>query len=244
MSGLTASGQRTRICETMRFGFRQLIPFFVSVLLFAGTGAVRSQVIVDRTVATVDDGIGSTELITYSDLLWTLAMQPGVAIAPPSSEELQRALELVVDQRLLAIEAKRLPGAPPTEAEVAAEIARIVGQFPTGAEFERRLRAVGFESVKDDNFERMMEERVKIEKYLDFRFRSFVVVTAEEESRYYANVFVPDFRRRFPGVIVPTFEASRERLNRELTEQRIAAQIEDFLDEARLRADIVVLSPL
>ena len=201
-----------------------------------------AQEIVDRTIATVDDNVGQPELITYSDLLWQLALQPNVSITPPSSEDLNRALQLLINQRLIALEAERLPRAEPTDAEIDAKIRDVLANFPSTAEFEKRLRQVGFDSVKDDNFVRMMAQRVKIEKYLDFRFRSFVVITPEAENTYYRDTFVPDFRRRYPGVIVPAFEEKRVEINRILTEEKIAKDIEGFLDESKRRAEIVILS--
>ncbi len=217
--------------------FALLLPLF----LFSAP-ETRAQEIVDRTVATVDDSVGQPELITYSDLLWQLALQSSVSITPPSSEDLNRALQILINQRLIALEAERLPRAEPTEAEIAAKIKDVLAGFSTTAEFERRLRQVGFDSVKDDNFVRMMAQRVKIEKYLDFRFRSFVVITPEAEANYYRDTFVPDFRRRYPGVIVPTLDERRVEINQILTEEKIAQDIETFLDESKRRAEIVILS--
>ncbi len=202
------------------------------------------QRVIDKTVATVDDRAGKPELITYSDLLWTLALQPRVQLDSPSSEDLNRALEIVINQRLIAIEAKRLPGAAPTEAQINREISRTLESFPSTAEFERRLRQVGFDSVKDDNFQRMMEERVKIEQYLDFRFRSFVVITKDEARKYYDEVFAPDFRRRYPGLLMPPFDDKEFEINEIMTEERVAENIEQFPDDARQRAEIVILNPV
>jgi hypothetical protein len=214
------------------------------IVAIASAGAAAAQTVIDKTVATVDDRIGVPELITYSDLLWTLALQPRVSIDPPTSEDLNRALEIVINQRLIAIEAKRLPGAPPTEAQIGREINRILELFPSTAEFETRLRTVGFESVKDDNFERMMEERVKIEQYLDFRFRSFVVITTEDSRKYYRDVFTPDFRKRYPGLLMPSFEDKQLEINEILSEERVAESLEQFLDDAKQRAEIVIISPV
>ena len=93
--------------------------------LFALAGDARPQVVVDRTVATVSDGV-RTELITRSDLLWQLALQPGVPIDPPRQEDLRRALQLQVDQRIFALEAQRLPRPAATEKDVADEIANVI----------------------------------------------------------------------------------------------------------------------
>lgn len=203
---------------------------------------VQAQVVVDKTVATIGDSVGDPQLITYSDLLWSLALQPGVPLAPPTSEDLNRALQLLINQRLFALEAERVPRAAPTQAEIDAEIKRVLALFPSTAEFEKRLRTVGFDSVRDENFERMMAQRVSIEKYLDFRFRSFVVITPLDEEKYYREVFTPDFRRRNPGLLMPSLDEMRTRINKLLTEQKVESDIERFLDFAKRRNEIIILS--
>ncbi len=218
----------------------------VAVLSFCvglTSASAQTRQMTDKTVATVSDGL-QTELITYSDLLWQLALQPGVPIDPPASEDLNRALRLLIDQRLFALEAERLPREPATKAEITAKINEIVSYFPSAAEFERRLKQVGFKSVSDPNFERIIAQRIAIDKYLAFRFRSFIVITAEDEARYYRDVYVPEFRRRNPGVIVPAFLSRRAEIVEALTEERVAQQIETFLDDAKRRAEIVILSPV
>ena len=225
-------------------GFRQrcLVRFGIIITLWAvACPTVAGQKTVDMSVATISDGI-RTELITYSDLLWQLALQPGTPIDPPSKDDLQRALQTLINQRLFALEAERIPRNAPTDQEIAAEINDLLSRFSSPAEFERRLNRVGFTSVKDDNFERIIAERVAIKKYLDFRFRSFVVITPTDEEKYYREVYVPDFRRRFPGVVVPSLESKRAEIENTLTENRVAEQIETFLDEAKRRVQIVILS--
>lgn len=202
-----------------------------------------AQSVVDKTVATVSDGL-RTELITYSDLKWQLALQPGVTLTPPRSEDLNIALTLLVNQRIFALEAERIPRSAPTEAEVDAEIKRVLANFPSTAEFERRLRQVGFESVKDDNFERMISKRIAIEKYIDFRFRSFIVNTPEEQAKYYSETYVPDFRKRYPGVLTPTLDDKRAEIDGLLTESKLVANIETFLDGAKRRIEVVILKPV
>lgn len=215
----------------------------LALVFFAGAGRSMGQNVVDKTVATVSDGL-RTELITYSDLTWQLALQPGIALAPPSSEDLNVALSLLVNQRIFALEAERIPRGTPTEKEVDEEIKRVLALFPTTADFERRLRLVGFSSVKDENFQRMMAKRVAIEKYIDFRFRSFVVNTPEEEARYYNDVYAPEFRRRYPGLLMPTLDEKRAEINKQLTESKVLANIEAYLDDTKRRVELVVLKPV
>jgi hypothetical protein len=217
--------------------------FIFTAIFICSAVNIWAQNVVDKTVATVSDGI-RTELITYSDLKWQLALQRNVVISPPSSEDLNSALQLLINQRIFALEAERLPRAAPTDKEIEAEIGRVLAQFPSTAEFERRLRVVGFDSVKDSNFERLISQRIAIEKYLDFRFRSFVVNTPEEETKYYNETFVPNFRRRFPGVLMPTLDEKRAEISNLLTESKVVVNIEAFLDDAKRRVEIVLLNPV
>jgi hypothetical protein len=216
------------------------LTLFASVL-FLFTAQTYAQTVVDKTVATVSDGV-RTELITYSDLLWQLALRPGVSLTPPTSEDLNIALQLIINQRLFALEAERLPQPDPTPEQIDAEIKRVLSLFPSTAEFENRLRIVGFESVKDENFQTLMEQRVAIEKYIDFRFRSFAIITSEEEERYYREKFVPDFRRRNPGRLMPTLDETRVQINKLLREEKVTNDISKFLDDAKRRAEIVILN--
>ena len=218
-----------------------LLIFFT--LFFASFSVkVQGQETVDKTVATISDGF-NTELITYSDLLWELALVPSASLNPPTSEDLNRALQLLINQRLFALEADRVPRAVASPSDVDAEIKRVLVVFRSDtAEFEKRLRIVGFDSVKDDNFETMMAKRVSIEKYLDFRFRSFVVITPEDEAKYYRDVYTPEFRRLNRGLLMPTLDQKREEIRNFLTEQKVASDIEKFLDDAKRRSEIVVLS--
>ena len=226
------------------FRRKTAVIFIVCLMLVLTLTArdTRTQVVVDKTVATIGDGAGDPELITYSDLLWTLALQPGAPLNPPTSEDLNRALQLLINQRLFALEAGRVPRSAATQEEIDAEIKRVLALFPSTAEFEKRLRIVGFDSVKDENFERMMAQRVSIEKYLEFRFRSFVVITPQDEEKYFRDVFTPDFRRRNPGLLMPTLDEMRPRINKLLTEQKVESDIERFLDFSKRRSEIIVLS--
>jgi len=213
------------------------------VCLCAAAADIPAQTVVDKTVATVSDGT-KTELITLSDLRWQLALMPGIELEPASSENLNRALQLLINQRLFALEAERLPQPEPTQDEINAKIAEMISYFPTTAEFIRRLQMVGFDSITDDNFERIISERLSIDKYLEFRFRSFIVVTPADEAAYYRDVFVPKFRETSPGKIIPTIDDERAEIHSVLTEQRVAEAIEAFLDEAKRRAEIIYISPV
>lgn len=217
---------------------KQLLKTLVLVLTFCSVGA--AQQVVDRMVATVNAGV-RTELITYSDLIWQLALQPNTQLANPTSEELNRALRLLIDQRLILQEAEKLPTIVPTPAEISNARTELSRYFPNEPAFRERLQRVGLTSEKLDE---ILEQRLKMEKYLDFRFRNFVVISQKELADYYRDVYVPRFQARNPGRIVPTQEQAREEIEKTLMEAKIESDTDAFLDTARERAEIVMLSKL
>ena len=217
---------------------RRLLTAIFVVTLASGAGAQTPAAgggeVVDRMVAVVN----GAELITYSDLLWQLALQPGAPLDSPRREDLRRALELLIDQRLVAQEAEKLPHVHATEEEMKKAEAELVNRFPSQAEFQRRLERVGLTAAQ---LREIIHERIDMEKYLDFRFRSFTVVTPQEVEEYYRDVYVPRHRRQRPGVVVPKLEEAFKDLQNELTESKVESDTDEFLEEARAAAEITIL---
>jgi hypothetical protein len=230
----------------------RLLPAFLLLTVHCSllTSAVRGQQVVDKMVATVNAGVlpecRQICLITYSDLLWQLALQPDTPLDNPSSADLSRALHSIIDQRLILQEAEKLPTIAPTSDEVKTSRDELVKELLLKGslslpEFEQRLRKVG---LTGDKLYEIVEQRVKIEKYLDFRFRNFVVITQKEISDYYKDVYAPRLRARAPGQIVPALEEARADIEKILMEAKIESDTDEFLDNARERAEIVTLSPV
>src|ERR1700741_2890871 len=199
-----------------------------------------AQQVVDKMVATVNAGV-KTDLITYSDLLWQLALQPGTVLDNPTSEDLNRALRLLIDQRLILQEAEKLPTIVPTQKEISDARDELARNFPSQLEFQQRLQRVGLTSEKLDE---IIEQRLKMEKYLDFRFRNFVVISQKEIADYYRDVYTPRVKARLPGRIVPPLEQVRDEIEKTLMETKIESDTDAFLDQARERAEIVTLNPV
>jgi hypothetical protein len=200
----------------------------------------QAQEVVDKMVATVNGGV-RIELITYSDILWQLALQPDTQIASPSSENLNQALRRLIEQRLILQEADRLPTIAPTDEDIESRLNELVKQFPSQAEFQQRMTRVGLNS---EQLREIVRQRLTIEKYLDFRFRSFTIVTQKEVNDYYTEVYVPRQRRERPGIIVPELKDVYSTIESELTESKIESETDAFLDSARERAEVTILNPV
>jgi parvulin-like peptidyl-prolyl isomerase len=217
---------------------KKLLPFTLVAFTLMAAAPLPAQQVVDKMVATVNAGV-KTDLITYSDLLWQLALQPQTQLDNPKSEDLNGALRLLIDQHLILQEAEKIPTIVPTAQEITAARDDLARNFASPLEFQQRLQRVGLTSEKLDE---IVEQRLKMEKYLDFRFRNFVVISQKEIADYYRDVYVPRLQTRAPGRIVPSIEQARAEIEKALTEGRIESEMDAFLDTARERAEIVMLS--
>ena len=223
------------LCNLRNLWFKVLL---LLPLIFVSYQPCSAQQVVDKMVATVNAGV-RTDLITYSDLMWQLALQPNTVLDNPTSADLNRAMRLLIDQRLILQEAEKIPTIVPTQKEVSDARDELARQFASPLEFQQRLQRVGLTSEKVDE---IVEQRLKMEKYLDFRFRNFVVISQQEIADYYRDVYVPRLRARSPGRIVPPLEQARAEIETTLMEAKIESEMDAFLDTARERAEIVVLN--
>jgi hypothetical protein len=217
-------------------------------LLFALCAAAQAQIIPDKMVASVTNGSRATpDLITYSDLVWQLALEPDTPSSErPSSAQLNRALRLVEDQLLILQEARKLPSADTIEANAArdAEVIKkrneLAQAFGSAARLEERMTRVGLTS---EQLDLILRDRVMVEQYLDFRFRAFAVVTDREIQDRYNQKYG---RLRNSGQIVPTLEQVQAQIKGDLMEEKIETEIDKFVDELREQpaTEIVVLNPV
>jgi len=222
--------------------------FALCALLLALSAPVRAQTVADKMVATVTNGSRATpDLITFSDLVWQLALEPGTPFSEkPSSANLNRALRLVQDQTLILQEARKLPSADTPDAikerdrEVQVRRDELAQAFGSAARLQERMTRVGLSS---DHLDAILRDRVTVDLYLDFRFRAFAVVTQKEITDRYNETHG---RQRNTGRIVPTLEEVRARIESELTEEKIETEIDKFIDNLRDQpgTEIVVLSPV
>jgi hypothetical protein len=200
----------------------------------------RAQQVVDQILTLVNN-----EVITRTDLLWSIAMDPQSPspVGPVGHDLLLRMLDTMIDQRLIAQEAARIPTAEITQDEIDKKRAELIRSFRSEAEFRQRIGSVGLTPQKLDE---LLRQRILIDRFVDFRFRSFVLVTAQEIQQYYDGSFSPEVRRN--GQVPPALDQKiekgtvREQINERLKNRKINDEIERWLTAARQRADIVPIA--
>ena len=194
------------------------------------------QTVVDQIVTLVNNA-----MITRSDLLWSIALDPE-APSPEggvSNDLLRQKLDIMIDQRLIAQEASRLPAAQITADEINKAKAALIAKFHSEADFRKRVQAVGLGQSKIDE---LIRERVTISKFIDFRFRSFVFVSDQDIKKYYDERLVPEIRKQ--GQVPPPIETLHDKIQDVLKQESVNEGIDKFLKEARQQANIVQLVEL
>ena len=230
-----------RICNLQFFSLTLL-------LVLSLAPAVRAQVTPDKIVATVTNGSQTTpDVITYSDLVWQLTLEGKRPFNPrPTSEALNQALSRLEDQLLILQEAKKLPLAQSPaaqrdfETEVEKQRSDLLADFSSPQELRDRMTQVGLTS---EHLDQILRDRATSAKYIEFRFRAFAVVSAKEISDRYEEETA---KLRGTGVIVPTLDQLRDKIEAQLTEEKILDAIDKFTDELRDQSstEIIVLNPV
>jgi hypothetical protein len=246
----TENSQRRERQSILR-GLYRLLPSAFCLLLTAFCllpSAAHAQTVTDKMVASVTNGAtANPELISYSDLVWQLALEPTrPLVEKPSSEDLNHALRLLEDQLLILQEARKLPIADSPQARddfakaVQKKRDELAQAFGSAALLQERMARVGLTS---EQLDAILRDRVTVEKYLDFRFRAFVLISTKEITDRYNQEYA---RLRNSGRIVPTLEQARGQIEQTLTEEKIASEIDTFVDSLREQpgTEIVIISPV
>jgi hypothetical protein len=225
-----------------------LLPTVVVLLLTAHCSLLTAQTVTDKMVASVTNGSRATpDLISYSDLVWQLALEPNRPLVErPASADLNHALRLLEDQLLILQDARKLPTAdtdtarPEFHKAVGLKLTELTQVFGSRTSLEERMNRVGLTS---EQLNAILRDRVTVEKYLDFRFRAFVLISPKEITDRYNQEYA---RLRNSGRIVPTLEQAHSRIDQMLTEEKITSEIDPFVDNLREQTgtEIAVISPV
>src|SRR5713226_798228 len=194
----------------------------------------RSQQTVDQILALVND-----DIITRIDLLWSIAIDPKAPspVGPVGSDLLRQKLDVMIDERLVSQEAARIPTTDITQEEIDRKRTELIASFKSEAEFRQRVGSVGLTPQKIDE---LLRQRILMDRFVDFRFRSFVLATEQEIQRYYDERLVPEIRKK--GLVPPPLDQVRDKISALLKQQKIDTELDRWLSAARQRAEVVQLA--
>jgi hypothetical protein len=208
--------------------------FFIGLFIVSTTPPTHAQQIVDQVLTQVND-----DIITRIDLLWSIAIDPKAPspVGPVGADLLRQKLDVMIDERLIAQEAARIPASDITQDEIDKKRTALIAGFKSEAEFRQRAGSVGLTPQKIDE---LLRQRILIERFVDFRFRSFVLATEQEIKRYYDEHLVPEIRKA--GQVPPPLDQLRDKISELLKQQKVNTDIDKWLAAARQRAEVVQLA--
>ena len=207
-----------------------LICFVISLM----TPHTHAQQIVDQVLTQVND-----DIITRIDLLWSIAIDPKAPspVGPVGADLLRQKLDVMIDERLIAQEAARIPTSDISQDEIDKKRTALISGFKSEAEFRQRAGSVGLTPQKIDE---LLRQRILIDRFVDFRFRSFVLATEQEIKRYYDEHLTPEVRKA--GQVPPPLDQVRDKISEVLKQEKVNTDIDKWLAAARQRAEVVQLA--
>ena len=186
--------------------------------------------ILDRIAVTV-----GKHVLTESDVIRDLRVAAFIDQRPVdlSGGEKRKAADRQVDQYLILQEAavSRVP--LPTEDSAAAMLQQVKSQY--GNDTDYRSALARYEIAEDDISSHLLAG-IRAMRYTDLRFRPEIQVS-DEELRDFYNTLAAEWRQKDPEV--PSFEASRDQVEKLLTDQRTAQALDRWLGTQRNETQIL-----
>ena len=196
----------------------------IALIMLLGAGAAPAQTV--NCIVAVVNG----EVITLLDVLVTAEF--GLAAADAEADPRQAALEALIDRKIVLDLAREARSADRAEVAAAlAELRRSMGEEV----FAAKLAGLGLAAK---SLEPYLEERILYERALAMRFSQSVPVSLTEIERHYRDIYVPEQKRL--GRAVEPLERAGEAIEAQLRAGRRAQQMNAWVRDLRMRADIQI----
>jgi parvulin-like peptidyl-prolyl isomerase len=189
---------------------------------------------VDRVAAVVNNRV-----ITLSDVQWSFVNRQK---ASPTGAEEQRkamddALNQLIEQELVSQEVEKEPLFTVREEDVENELRKLEQRYGSRAQLEAELKRSG---LSMEQLHSNIRRQLSVVKFIDVRFRPFVIVLPDEITAYYRETLVPELKKQ--GIEnPPSIENLSAQIEATLIEQKVDQELEKWLSNVRKRAKIVIL---
>jgi peptidyl-prolyl cis-trans isomerase SurA len=212
--------------------FRAMAIAALAAVIAAGTSfapATNAQQVVDRIVARIEG-----DVLLESDLRELGQFQELNGATPELDSQ---RLEELIDQWIIEHEAQDANFPEPSDADVAAGVKQIAGDFPSAAAYQQRLKELG---LPDAAVKRQVRNEIYLSRYLDYKFRTSVQVDADAEQKYYDNELAPKLKAK--GQTPPPIDSIRSQIHELLIQQGITARAAQWLTESRSQIKVETLT--
>jgi hypothetical protein len=194
----------------------------VALLLLVLPCAARAELI-DRIVAAVN-----YEVITWSDLEQAVRFNAALSGGSRDGERLRtETREGLINRRLLIQEAGRLRFVEVSAQDITAEDEKLRKRFGSDKEFSDFLAGL---DMTREQLDRMLGERLLVERFVEKKIGIFVRVSREESQSYYEAHPLEFKGKRFQDV--------QGQITALLYKDKFGQQVDQYLAELRSKADV------
>jgi hypothetical protein len=205
---------------------RSVLVTIVECLAMLGTlGAapfVRGATL-DRIAVTVGQHV-----ISEQEILQDIRVSAFIDSKQPdfSAEQKRKAADRLIDQYLVLQDAAMTRTPMPSAADVSAMLAPIKARYPSDQEYRSALAQAG---ITDAELAEHLLAGLRMLRYTDLRFRPEVEITDDALHAYYDKLTASAGN----SSARPTFEASRDEIEKLLTEQQTMQALDRWLSTTR-----------
>lgn len=196
-----------------------------AAVLALGAGAGWGEII-DRIVATV-----GTSVVTQSDVVIHLRVRAFLDsdTLDLSLRQQRQAVDRLVDQALIRREVEISRYTPPDMADVDSMLQEI--RRPAMASDADYARALAKYGITDDQLRQALLWQLTLLRFISYRFRPGIQVPDSDVRAWYEKELVA--KARSEGKEPPSFEDTREEIEKILTNQRVDEAMNRWLEQAR-----------
>ncbi len=183
---------------------------------------------VDRIAARIED-----DIIMESDVRELAGFQELVDGHSKARDELIREL---AGEWIVRGEADAAKYPQPTNDDIENAYVRLVGQFASPEEFQKRMAEAG---LSEAAVRRMLGQQLYLSRFLDYRFRSSAQVDQKQIETYYNEEFAPQLKTK--GQTVPPLDSVADTIREVLVQRAITDRATQWIDETRagLKIDVI-----
>ena len=200
---------------------------FLIALLFT---VVHGEIL-DRVAVTV-----GKHVISEGDILLDLRIAAFLDQKPVDlrGDQKRKTADRLVDQYLLLQEASSSHQVLPTDADARQLLDQVKAQYATETEYRAALARSG---ITEEQLSEHLLNGIRALRFTDLRFRPEVQLSDDDLHEYYDSMAAQ--WRRANSTQVPTFEASRDQIEKLLTDQRVTQALDRWLGTTRSETQIL-----
>jgi len=187
--------------------------------------------ILDRVAVTV-----GKHVISEGDILLDLRIAAFLDQKPVDlrGDQKRKTADRLVDQYLLLQEASSSHQVLPTDADARQLLDQVKAQYATETEYRAALARSG---ITEEQLSEHLLNGIRALRFTDLRFRPEVQLSDDDLHEYYDSMAAQ--WRRANSTQVPTFEASRDQIEKLLTDQRVTQALDRWLGTTRSETQIL-----